>query len=71
MMWRTFLLDWPAHAIGYVLSPSYLPTRVDRFVPRLLRVPWIVAKTYLVVLGAFGLTMYYLHRLHLPSLWPE
>lgn len=54
---------------GYVAESSYLPTRWDRYVPRLLWIPWVVLKTYLVVAGAFVLLMYGLHRLGLPSLW--
>jgi hypothetical protein len=62
MTWRSFLIDWPARAIGYVLSPAYLPTRWDRFVPRLLHVPWILLKTYLVVAAAIVITVYYAQR---------
>ena len=54
---------------GFVPESSFLPTRWDRHVPRLLWIPWVVLKTYLVVGGAFALVMYYLHRLGLPSLW--
>jgi hypothetical protein len=55
---------------GFVPESSYLPTRWDRSVPRLLWVPWVLVKTYLVVAGAFLLSMYLLHRLGIPSLWP-
>ena len=50
---------------------QYLPTRWDRHVPRLLTIPWLIAKTYLVLAGGFLLLMYYLHRAGLPSLWPS
>lgn len=55
---------------GYVPESAFLPTRWDRRVPRLLWIPWVLLKTYLVVTGAFLLTMYLLQRLGLPSLWP-
>jgi hypothetical protein len=66
----TIVLAVAAWWHGYVAEASYLPTRWDRYVPRLLWIPWVVVKTYLVVAGAFALLMYLLHRAGLPSLWP-
>jgi hypothetical protein len=66
-----FVLAVGAWWHGYIAESSYLTTRWDRSVPRLLWVPWVVLKTYLVVAGAFMLLMYVLHRLGLPSLWMD
>ena len=67
------LFTAPARLWDRVLPPStpILPTRWDRHVPRALAIPWLLLKTYLVIAGGFGLLMYYLHRMGLPSLWPH
>ena len=72
MTWRA-LFTAPVRLIDRVVPPGtrYLPTRWDRSVPRLLIIPWILTKTYLVIAGAFLLLMYYLHRMGLPSLWRD
>jgi hypothetical protein len=72
-MLRALFLDGPAHLVDLVTAHgqrAYLPTRWDRYVPRVLTIPWLIAKTYLVLAGAFLLSMYLLHRIGLPSLWP-
>lgn len=70
--WRALLIDGPARCIEPFIGADgrYLPTRWDRYVPRLLTIPWILLKTYLVIAGGFLLLMYLLHRAGLPSLWP-
>lgn len=48
-------------------------TRIDVYAahwPTPLYWSYLVAKWYLAAMGGFALTMYYLHRLGLPSLWP-
>jgi hypothetical protein len=71
--WRLLLIDGPARLLAPLAPPGqpYLPTRWDRYVPRVLTIPWVLFKTYLVLAGGFMLTMYYLDRLGLPSLWPH
>lgn len=69
--WRALLIDRPARVMDlFITDGVYLPTRWDRYVPRLLTIPWLLLKTYLVIAGGFLTLMYLLHRAGLPSLWP-
>lgn len=69
---RHLLVDGPAAIVTRLvpLGHAYLPTRWDRHVPKLLTLPWLLLKAYLVCAGGFLLLIYYLHRAGLPSLWP-
>jgi hypothetical protein len=70
---RLVLIDGPARLVDHYvpLGHAYLPTRWDRHVPKVLTIPWLFLKTYLVLAGGFAVAMYYLDRLGLPSLWPH
>ena len=39
--------------------------------PKPVYVVYLLVKWYLVAAGAFGLTMWYLHKIGLPSLWMD